>query len=467
MTPPVSGSAPSGIDLHPDPPPAAQVSKRAGIAGVVVVGMVLACFAYGLYERQARQDRANMGMQKPDASRMTAATAAAKQITMGMPTSSLAARDATQKLDGELVPPLQAQPATPVAPQANQPVMVPPAAHPHPPAAPMQQREPTPEERRRMLAFQREQEALEAPTGTRGSFPSAGQGYAGSPSLPTPEGDMSQMAALLQAMQGPAGSQSRPGSQATGGRALAGGTPRISLLPSQSDEFAAQNNQDRKEAFLAAARARTSEPNYVNSTRTAPLGPYEIKAGWDIPAVLEQSLNSDLPGEIRALVRENVYDTATGHYLLIPQGARLVGSYDSNVSYGQDGLQVVWQRVVFPDASSINLEGLVGQDAHGASGFRHDVDNHYRRLVGFGLLTSVFQASFYLSQSRRANVFSNPSATELIGTGVGRDLSQLGAEVTRRNLNIQPTVKVPVGYRFNVRVNRDMLFDAPYRPLAQ
>ena len=223
--------------------------------------------------------------------------------------------------------------------------------------------------------------------------------------------------------------------------------------------------QDRKEGFLARARVGSTE-NYLNSRRTKPAGPYEIKAGWDIPAVLEQALNSDLPGEIKALVRENVYDTATGKYLLIPQGARLVGTYDSRVAYGQNGIQVVWSRLNFPDGSSINLEGMAGQDASGHAGLRHDVDNHYKRLLGFGLLTSIFSASFQLSQTRRGGVLGYPSPAETAGSAVGGQISQLGADVTRRNLNIQPTIKVPIGYRFNVRVNRDMLFELPYRPAA-
>jgi type IV secretion system protein VirB10 len=219
--------------------------------------------------------------------------------------------------------------------------------------------------------------------------------------------------------------------------------------------------QDAKERFLERARAGSTD-NYLNSTRTKPVAPYEIKAGWDIPAVLEQALNSDLPGEIKALVRENVYDTATGRYLLIPQGARLVGAYDSRVAYGQNGIQVAWSRLVFPDGSSINLEGMSGQDAKGMAGLRHDVDNHYKRLLGFGLLTSAFSASFQLSQTRRGGVLGYPSAAETAGSAIGAQISQLGADVTRRNLNIQPTIKVPVGYRFNVRVNRDILFDSPY-----
>ncbi len=180
---------------------------------------------------------------------------------------------------------------------------------------------------------------------------------------------------------------------------------------------------------------------------------------------LEQGLNSDLPGELKALVASNVYDTATGRYLLIPQGARLVGRYNSVIGYGQNGVQVVWNRIIFPDASSIDLEGMEGQDEQGYAGLRHRVDNHYERLIGFAVLTSLFAAGFELSQSRTTSVLQYPSAGELAGAAVGQQATQLGAEVTRRNLNIQPTIKVPAGYKFNVRVNRDILFDAPYTPM--
>src|SRR5262249_3522650 len=114
-----------------------------------------------------------------------------------------------------------------------------------------------------------------------------------------------------------------------------------------NDEYGLQNMQARKEAFLTALTDRRQN-DYLHSLRSAPLSRFEIKSGWEIPAVLEQSLNSDLPGELKALVTSNVYDTATGIYLLIPQGARLIGQYDSRVSYGQDGVQVAWSRIVFP-----------------------------------------------------------------------------------------------------------------------
>src|SRR5262249_32871169 len=148
-----------------------------------------------------------------------------------------------------------------------------------------------------------------------------------------------------------------------------------------AEEYKLQNAQDEKEAFLGNARSRRADEDR-GLTRSEAVSKFEVKAGWDIPAVLEQALNSDLPGETRALVRENVYDTATGMYLLIPQGARLIGDYDSRIAYGQDGVQVAWNRIIFPDASSINLDGMAGQDASGSSGLRHQVDKHYKRLVG-------------------------------------------------------------------------------------
>jgi type IV secretion system protein VirB10 len=220
-----------------------------------------------------------------------------------------------------------------------------------------------------------------------------------------------------------------------------------------------------KREFLDKARS-TESSNYLKSNRTPPLSPYEIKAGWEIPAVLEQALNSDLPGELKALVSSNVYDTATGRYLLIPQGSRLVGIYDSQVGYGQDGAQVVWSRIIYPDSSSIDLGGMVGQDAHGAAGFRGKVDRHYRRLIGFAVLTSLFAASTDLAQSRNRSLLTYPSPGEIAASAVGREVSEVGAQITRRNLNVQPTIKVPIGYPFNVRVNRDILFDAPYTPIT-
>ena len=180
------------------------------------------------------------------------------------------------------------------------------------------------------------------------------------------------------------------------------------------------------------------------------------------PAELEQALNSDLPGEVKALVASDVYDTATGRYLLIPQGARLVGVYNSRIGYGQDGLQVIWNRIIYPDGSSLDLSGMVGQDAHGFSGFRDRVDRHYTRLVGFAVLSSLFAAATQISQNQNRSVLTYPSPAQVAGGAIGQQASELGAQITSRNLNVQPTVKISAGYRFNVRAHRDILFEAPY-----
>lgn len=168
----------------------------------------------------------------------------------------------------------------------------------------------------------------------------------------------------------------------------------------------------------------------------------------------------------KALVTSNVYDTATGIHLLIPQGSRLVGVYDSQVAYGQDGVQVAWTRIIFPDASSIDLNGMAGMDAQGNAGLRGKVDRHYKRLFGMAVLSSMFAVAFELTQQRNRTVLTLPSVQETAGATVGREIGQIGAQITRRNLNVQPTIKVPAEYKFTVRVNRDIVFEGPYEPLV-
>jgi type IV secretion system protein TrbI len=314
---------------------------------------------------------------------------------------------------------------------------------------------PTPEEQARAAAYARQQEALMAPTSTRQGYSSgwtSDTGRGNSDGRSAAEG----VAALANSIAGRDQSASaRPENILAG---LAGqGAGRAS-------EYDEQNMQARKKQFLTEAGVAKAD-DYLRSIRTAPLSAFEVKAGWEIPAVMEQALNSDLPGEIKALVSSNVFDTATGQFLLIPQGARLVGNYDSRVGYGQDRVQVVWNRNIFPDASSIDLGGMAGLDSHGNAGLRYQVDHHYKRLVGFAALTSLFSGAFELSQSHRQSVLAYPSVGEIAGSAVGQEISQLGSQITRRNLNVQPTIKIPVGYKFNVRVNRDILFEAPYLPL--
>jgi len=233
----------------------------------------------------------------------------------------------------------------------------------------------------------------------------------------------------------------------------------------QDFDFATAGDESR--AFASVITPALRIGGWLNIAPIDAIEANESQAGKTLKhALVRAKLNSDLPGEIKALVTANVYDTATGQYLLIPQGSRLIGAYDSNIAYSQESLQVVWHRIIYPDASSIDLGGMIGQDAAGASGFRHDVDRHYSRLIGSTILSSLFSAGFQLSQNRGGTILQTPTTGEIAANAVGQQVSQVGAEITRKNLNIQPTVKIPVGYRFNVRVNRDILFNGPYDPIA-
>jgi type IV secretion system protein VirB10 len=215
------------------------------------------------------------------------------------------------------------------------------------------------------------------------------------------------------------------------------------------------NRQRQKKDFLSSGALETN--TYLDAQRTPALAmSQEVKAGTIIPGVMISDLNSDLPGQIIAQVRENVYDSATGTQVLIPAGSRLVGTYDSGVTLGQQRALVGWGRLIYPDASSISLETMPGGDLAGYAGFRDKVDNHYARIFGSGLLLSVFSAGMQLSQPQSDG--ANPYDTrQIIAAEMGREMSQLGMEMTRQNMRIQPTIEVRPGYTFNVMVTKDMI----------
>jgi type IV secretion system protein TrbI len=455
---PPTEEAPSGIDLHPEPEKSVRISWRAGAIIVSLIVLLLLGFAYGGYHRSIKNQAAAREAGLPK--NVTPATQAASEFMQETPAGTV-----PMTLRPPNGPPSGPQPMTPLCgadpktgqayrfnPQTGQPceglpqeriVVRQPNAIRTQPTTPTPVDEETPEERRLIAAYQQAQQAIQAPTSIGSPLtPSF------SSSVPQPTSNaVSPVEALSRAL---GGRQSGDSGGSGNGRTF-------------ENDYDSQNMQSRKEAFLAASRDR-HEDDYLRSSREAPLSRFEIKAGWEIPAVLEQSLNSDLPGELKALVTSNVYDTATGLYLLIPQGSRLIGRYDSRISYGQDGVQVAWSRVIYPDASSVDLDGMVGLDSHGNAGLRDKVDHHYRRLLGFSVLTSMFTAAFDLSQRTNQTALAYPTPAQTAGSAVGQELSETGAEITRRNLNVQPTIKVPAGYKFVVRVNRDILFEAPYEP---
>ncbi|MDR3535207.1 MAG: TrbI/VirB10 family protein [Acetobacteraceae bacterium] len=215
------------------------------------------------------------------------------------------------------------------------------------------------------------------------------------------------------------------------------------------------NDQTGKRNFLAQPGS-SADADYVAARVTAPISPYEVKAGSVIPATMIGGINSDLPGEVIGQVRENVYDTATGDHLLIPQGSRLVGVYHSGVTYGQTRVLVAWNRIIYPNGNSFDLGTMPGADEGAYSGFEDQVDNHYLRIFGSALLASVFSASAQLSQPQATNG-EGISAQSTMTAAVGQQASQVGSQMIARGLDIQPTIEIRNGYLFNIMVTKDLV----------
>lgn len=212
------------------------------------------------------------------------------------------------------------------------------------------------------------------------------------------------------------------------------------------------------EAWLKSQQQ--ADPVYLPHTRTPPLSPYEIKAGTIVPGTLITGINSELPGQIIGQVRENVYDTKTGRFILIPQASRLIGHYSSTVIPGQERVLVVWNRIIYPDGSSVSLQGMSGSDQEGYSGFKDQVDNHYLRTFGNAIFLSLFSAGVQISQPKQ-NDDKDPSLRQVAAGSLGRQLGELGIEFARRGMNIAPTLEIQPGFKFNVIITKDIIL-APW-----
>jgi type IV secretion system protein VirB10 len=195
----------------------------------------------------------------------------------------------------------------------------------------------------------------------------------------------------------------------------------------------------------------------------APGSPYELRAGFVIPATLISGVNSDLPGQITAQVSQHVYDTPTGKYLLIPQGSRLVGSYSSDVAYGQNRVLVAWQRIIFPDGKALDIGAMPGADSAGYSGFRDKVNNHYIRIFTSAVLMSGIIAGVSLSQDNNRSYGDRQRASDALSESLGQVLGNTLAQIISKNLSIAPTIEIRPDYRFNVVVVKDLTFSKPYQ----
>jgi len=215
-----------------------------------------------------------------------------------------------------------------------------------------------------------------------------------------------------------------------------------------------QNLQGRKLDFL---KQGVETKIYNLHALQDPASPYQVMAGTIIPASLVTGVNSDLPGRAIAQVTENVYDTVSGRYLLIPQGARVIGIYDSVVAFGQSRALVVWQRIIMPDGSSVVIENLPASDTAGYAGLEDEVNFHTWRLLKGIVLSTLLGVGTELSFGD-----SESDLVKAIRESTQDSANRVGQRVTGRNLNIQPTITIRPGWPLRIIANKDMVL-RPYR----
>ncbi len=204
-----------------------------------------------------------------------------------------------------------------------------------------------------------------------------------------------------------------------------------------------------------------------------PASPYTVMAGSVIPAVLIGGINSDLPGPVLAQVSENVFDSATGKSLLIPQGSRLIGAYRNASAWGQQRVQIAWQRLIFPNTASMDLPQMPGTDQGGYAGFADQVNNHYLATFGTAAVMSLISAGQMVGQMATFGGGGNyggygyyqpnqwAMAGETAGSGASGQLGGVGQQMAAQGMNRPPTIEIRPGYQFDVMVTEDLVFPGP------
>lgn len=249
--------------------------------------------------------------------------------------------------------------------------------------------------------------------------------------------------------------------------------------PITSNQLIAENRGALSRAVTAAslsdptaADAPLEQPTSVGEHHEAevsmadvshPPSAYLLQAGSVIPSILITGITADLPKYLVSQVRSNVYDSRSGRFLLIPQGAKLIGTYDAQIAYGQERLCVVWERILFPNGQSMTLQGMPGVDLQGYAGFTDQVNAHYGRLATGAVLSSVFGMGALLSVPAPTPPQLSPASMgALSAQSLGGTVLNTGNAWAEKQLAVQPTLAIRPGYLFNVMVTRDLVFRTPY-----
>jgi type IV secretion system protein TrbI len=402
--------------------------------GIGILVLFLAVLIYGLSSRGLR-----FGQQNPNESGSgTPASTFADQLKRGVKDGIIGDREDTPPVFQPMpVPPQQ---------QAARPPEVEPKAEPREARGPRMESDE--EWNARMLREQREQIAREQQRQRMASL-------------------QAKSAAMDSPLKVDISDASQPAQTSSPGAARQSSAP---ALNGAQDLYAAalrsgvagqvdQNSQASKEDFF---NADIKDLGYLPNQVVPQQSRYELKRGAVIPATLITGINSDLPGRITAQVSQNVYDSATGHFMLIPQGTKLFGRYDSKVSFGQNRALVVWTDIIFPNGSTLQIGGMAGTDSEGYSGFNDKVDNHYLRTFGSAALVALIGTGIDISMPESSTLATQDTASDAARRNFAETFGRVAEQTISKNLNVQPTIKIRPGYRFNVLADQDIIFPGLY-----
>ncbi|OAI17142.1 conjugal transfer protein TrbI [Methylomonas lenta] len=447
-------------ELSPDEPEAGHGVRRVNNLPVLILGVAISIFLIIMVLVAA--DRANQQDKPETAERQKAGNA------------NMLAKEIVGNNLGGIIPPASKPQSEPQIEQAPPVKIVRADMPPTPPsAAPNKARTPEEDAAARIAAMKRQQfeDAIKARTMVTVTAPrSAGSppGVIAAPHVQTTgrDGVLAKLAAVREQMETDTltaykkrlSALKDSGLMETGGE---GGISASELSP----QLVSSETQGDRNNINQFGQSGSSDRWRLDSLPEAPRTPFELRAGFIIPGTLISGINSELPGQIMAQVSQDVFDTATGKYLLVPQGSRLVGVYSSEVEYGQSRVLVAWQRIVFPDGKAMDIGAMPGADSAGYAGFTDQVNHHFVRIFGSALLMSAITAgiTYNQQQNQQNGVYTAPNANSALSNALGQQLGRVTSQMIAKNMNIAPTLEIRPGYRFNIIVTKDLTLTKPYQ----
>lgn len=204
------------------------------------------------------------------------------------------------------------------------------------------------------------------------------------------------------------------------------------VIPPYPDMEGDPNYQKKKAEFLKEASINDF---VLQKPLTAPISPFEVKAGTIIPITLVTGIVTDNPGDVLGYVQNDVYDTGSGRVLLIPAGSLVIGKYNSNISFGQTRAQAVFNRITLPNMKSIDIGAMNVTDRMGQNGVKDKVDTRLPQVFMSVLMSAILGAGTAIVTEDEDDDWKTSA-----GQGAGEQAINIGNIYANKVLNVQPTI---------------------------